>query len=112
MQANTAHDVLQAATRQASAINRRARRQLSQLGGWAKKTDRLQALILGAVRRKPSITKQQLLWHLESLKHHGVVEDIADGIIHFTNHGGRAKEALVSGLEDRLWRAKKALNSV
>jgi hypothetical protein len=38
-----------------------------------------------------------------------VIQEIADGSIYFTNHGERTKEAPLSGLKDRLWRAKKAV---
>jgi hypothetical protein len=92
-------------------FKQRVRRELSQLGGTAKKTDKLQALILEAVRGKPSITELELLGHLQSLEDLGVIQEIAGGCIYFTNYGERTKKAPLSGLKDRLSRAKKALRS-
>jgi hypothetical protein len=47
------------------------------------------------------------------LAHTGIppVQEICDGKIAFTNHDGTTKTAALSGLKDRLSRAKKEIHS-
>lgn len=91
---------------------KRTHRRLSRLGGSSKKTDALQEVILGAVQKRPAITERDLLRHLQSLQClRQVVDDINEETIFITDRDGRSKEAPVSGLKDRLSRAKKALKS-
>ena len=91
---------------------KRTHRHLSRLGGSSKKTDALQEVILEEVQKRPAITVTDLLKHLQSLQDlRQVVDDIDDGAIFFTDRNGHSKKAPVSGLKDRLSRAKKALKS-
>ena len=91
---------------------KRTHRRLSRFGGSSKKTDALQEVILEAVQKRPAITVKDLLKHLRSRQClRQVVDDIDDEAISFTDRNGHSKEAPVSGLKDRLFRAKKALSS-
>jgi hypothetical protein len=85
--------------------------QQARRGGTAPKTDSLQLLIQEIVTRRPVISKDQLLEVLRANQGIGPVEDIHEDTIHFTNLDGRSKEAPISGLKDRLNRAKKKLES-
>jgi hypothetical protein len=86
---------------------RRGQRRLSLLGGKAKKPDALQCLIIKIVSGQPQITEKKLLHELKMAGDvRDVVEDIEDGTIYFVD-GGRSKSAPISGLKDRLSRAKK-----
>ena len=82
----------------------------SRKGGMAPKTDALQKLILARVCVNLVITERQLLNHLKEKCLGGVVIDIDErlGIIDFDN-GGRKKSARITGLKDRLSRAKKMI---
>jgi hypothetical protein len=83
--------------------------------GRSKKTDALQELIVQIVRDNPKISESQLLVRLMAMEKLGVIEDI-DGegdenpSIHFDQRG-RCKEAAVSGLKDRLTRARKVVRN-
>lgn len=79
-------------------------------GGKAKKSDALQLLIEKIVKREPSISVRQLESQLEAYQGIDIIDDIEDGSIWFTN-GDSLKEAKVSGLKDRLLRAKRKLQS-
>ncbi len=90
---------------------RRSQQNLSSLGGKAAKPDALQRLIIDLVRARPKITERELQRELEAAHdRRQVVDDIADGKIFFPKTGA-LKEAPISGLKDRLSRAKRKLNS-
>jgi hypothetical protein len=75
------------------------------------RTDALQKLIIEIVTAKPDITQADLLHDLERCAAlHDVINEIEDGEISF-NDDGVLKSAPVSGLKDRLTRAKKIINS-
>ena len=80
-------------------------------GGLARKTDVLQELIERIVRRNLAITVRALESQLR--EHQGIepIQDFSNGTISFTNHDGRTKDAELSGLKDRLSRAKKKIGS-
>jgi hypothetical protein len=64
------------------------------------------------VQKRPAITVTDLLKHLQSLQDlRQVVDDIDEEAISFTDRKGHTKNAPISGLKDRLSRAKKALKS-
>ena len=79
-------------------------------GGKAKKPDALQLLIEKIVVREPSISVRQLESQLEAYQGIDIIDDIDDGSIWFTN-GDSLREAKLSGLKDRLSRAKRKLKS-
>jgi hypothetical protein len=83
----------------------------SRKGGKAKKPDALQELILDIARHAPSITALQLLERIKDRSGIAPLEDVDEQVIYFTGHDGRSKEARISGLKDRLSRAKEKLNS-
>lgn len=86
------------------------------LGGGSKKTDALQELILEVVRCNPRITEPQLLAKLRDRLQQGVIVEIDEDPsspdppeIEFNDHHGKWGHAPISGLKDRLSRAKKAI---
>ncbi|HET9282336.1 MAG TPA: hypothetical protein VFR24_10280 [Candidatus Angelobacter sp.] len=84
----------------------------SKKGGSAPKPSALQKLILEIVQRKQSITEPELLRELETRKLQGIITDIDYGLnlIEFQNNNDQQlKRASISGLKDRLSRAKKKL---
>ena len=95
--------------------------EFSRKGGKAPKTDALQRWIRDIVRAEPNMNTRQLLFKIRSLAKSGdsifnQVDRKSDGsvgqheLIHFGD-GGEDKTAPVSGLKDRLFRAKKKIFS-
>jgi hypothetical protein len=92
-------------------ISSALQRRFSRRGGLARKSDALQVLILEIVTNTPSITEPELITELQARQSGGIIEDVSDGSIWFTSHSGHSKMASLSGLKDRLSRAKKAIRS-
>jgi hypothetical protein len=92
-------------------IRHRSLLQQARKGGRATKTDALQSLIERIVARRPSISAEQLLDALGDHERIPPIQDIVDGVIEFTDHKGAGKNAPISGLKDRLSRAKKKIRS-
>jgi hypothetical protein len=84
----------------------------SKKGGAAPKRDALQDLILQIARTNRNIAKTELLAKLEKSTPGPVVIDIdyEAGSIDFHNKNDRHKSARISGLKDRLSRAKKKIS--
>jgi hypothetical protein len=82
-------------------------------GGRSQKTDVLQRIIIEIVRKRPRITAAQLQHILTREYYPHVIEDVDEESIHFTQpdgtKAGKSKEAPISGLKDRLSRAKRTL---
>lgn len=72
--------------------------------------DALQKLIVEILTARPDLTVLQLLDELEKVKGHGIIEDIDDGEISFS-HKGKLKQAPISGLKDRISRAREKVKS-
>ena len=86
--------------------------QQSRRAGSADKTDALQAFIIDAVRANRSITLAQLLDSLRQQQQPGGwLEDIDQETIWFLDAKHRSKSAQVSGLKDRLCRARKKIDA-
>jgi len=92
----------------------------SRKGGSAPRCDALQSLIEAIVVENPKITQGQLMRELRRDRAVGIVTSIdeksdalADGAkeIHFVDEDGTPKAASVSGLKDRLSRAKRKIAS-
>lgn len=81
--------------------------EIGRKGGRASKTDPLQKLIVRVVRQRPFITAKELESYLEAHQDADPIIEICGGIIRFWNHDGSEKSAPLSGLKDRLSRAKK-----
>ena len=96
---------------EAESARRRFITQQARKAGSAKKQDALQGLILTFVKAKHSITAGELKEKL--LAHTGIppIQDICGGKIFFTNHNGNTEVAALSGLKDRLSRAKREIRS-
>ena len=90
-------------------------KQRARNAGSQKKTDKLQEIIMAIVRKSPNITTRELHDKLLSQTSPGAeIEAIEDGQILFQGRRGRRpvlSNAPVSGLKDRLSRAKKILRS-
>lgn len=99
------------ALRDAEIAKRRFLAEQSRRAGSAEKTDALQTFIIEAVRANSSITVVQLLDKLRQAQQPGgLIEDIDDEAIFFVDAKGRLKTARVTGLKDRLSRARKKLD--
>ena len=88
--------------------------QQARKGGQSKKSDTLQQAIVELVRSDPAITAAGLKLMLTRDRFPELVLDVDDETITFAPDGskdGRLKDAPISGLKDRLSRAKKALDS-
>ncbi len=72
----------------------------------AKRTDALQAFILATTRTDRSISSAKLL---SMLKRKEFVREVTETTIEFYEPDGRLKGAPISGLKDRLSRAKNSL---
>ena len=84
----------------------------SRRAGSADKTDALQAFIIDAVRANRSITLAQLLDRLRQQRQPGGwLEDIDQETIWFLDGKRGSKSASVSGLKDRLCRARKKIDA-
>jgi hypothetical protein len=96
----------------ADRVGHRFSKQLARKGGTARKADALQLLIEKIVTRQPDFSENQLLEKLEAYQGtRTIIQAIEDGIIHFTSNSGKHKEAPISGLKDRLTRARKKVRS-
>jgi hypothetical protein len=103
---------LNKALQEAELAKQRFLSQQGQNGGRVHKSDPLQDIILDYVRRRPPITASELLKKLQDdFIPGGVIQEIGKKAIAFTNRDDRSKEAPISGLKDRLSRAKKKLAS-
>ena len=75
--------------------------------------DALQIEILGIVQKKPQITSAQLLAELQSLQNiRTIVEVTGEEISFASDDKGNLNAAPISGLKDRLSRAKKELRII
>ena len=86
-------------------------RHLASKGGKAAKGDSLQKLIEEIVSKNPALSETQLFDALKNNEKIPPLEDIDDETIFFTNSDGRSKSTPISGLKDRLSRAKKKIKS-
>lgn len=74
--------------------------------------DVLQQLIVESVEKNPAITWKELLRELEQHEHDGgVITSITDDVIEWVEPDGPVRSAKISGLKDRLGRARKSLKS-
>ncbi len=90
----------------------RFRREFSQKGGQAIKEDFLSRLIQELVLAQPNLSQRQLFHKLRQLESEGNVKLAPDGkTITFFYGNGKSKTIPVSGLKDRLFRAKKKRDS-
>jgi hypothetical protein len=95
----------------AARARKRFMSQHARKGGLARKTDVLQELIERIVQRNLAITVRELEAKLKRVQGIEAIEDISDRVVSFLNHDGRLKDAKLSGLKDRLSRAKKKIGS-
>lgn len=79
-------------------------------GNAPKKPDQLNLTLESFVKSKPDITTNEALERINGLKNNGVIIDIVDGEIIYTNeppHGEKLKQAKISGLYKRINKIKK-----
>jgi hypothetical protein len=99
------------ALRTAETTKRQFLAEQSRRAGSAEKTDALQMFIIEAMRANRPITAVELLDKLRQAQQPGgLIEDIDEEVISFVDVKGRGKTARVSGLKDRLFRARKKLD--
>jgi hypothetical protein len=103
------------AARVSAMVSAILRSEQARTAGKALKTDALQKLILRIVRKCVDINVSELLVRLRSAEGNGVIDkvdgdDVPKPAIHFCQRD-RIKEAPVSGLKDRLARAKKIVQN-
>lgn len=97
---------------EADGDRRRVARQSGRLGGKARKDDPLQEIVSRIVRETPKITCAELQRKLAQMQQPGgPIEDVDDDSISFVNAKGRGYTAKISGLKDRLSRARQNLKS-
>jgi len=72
------------------------------------RTNPLQEVINSIVKKDPKISEKMLLRELEKLKGKRVIDDIDNTKIHFRARSGAERAAPITGLKDRLSRAKRA----
>ena len=84
------------------------RRGFARKAGEAAKVDALQELILKSVLRNPRLTEKELLRILHENKSDSFIWDIDKQFVYYKSKG-RDKQAAISGLKDRLARAKKKI---
>jgi hypothetical protein len=92
---------------EADAMRRRFSTAHARKGGKAPKADALQLHIVSLVERQPSITCRELERQLRNYAGIPPIEDVEDDKIWFTNHNRVSNSAPMTGLKDRLTRAKK-----
>jgi hypothetical protein len=74
------------------------------------RTDPLQNLIIEIMTKNPHITEPKLLAQLEALTGAGVIEEIEDDKIYYIGKDGKGgKSAKITGLKDRMSRARKKI---
>jgi hypothetical protein len=95
----------------AERAKQRFRRQQGQEGRRARKNDALQDLTLGVVQQNPAISAKQLLRELRKDEHRRIIQEVGDETIRFVNYDGINNTIGISGLKDRLSRAKKKIKS-
>jgi hypothetical protein len=81
-------------------------------GGRARQLDPLQERIIEIVRRSPEIPENELLSRLRDEAPGPVIEDVDEEEVSFKRRDGTLKSAPLSGLKDRLSRAKKLCRSL
>jgi hypothetical protein len=91
----------------AQRVGRRFISQFARKGGRARKTDRLQTLIEQIVQDQPDISVRELEAKLRECQGIDPIQEIDGDIIFFTEAHDRTKRGKLSGLKDRLSRAKK-----
>ena len=100
------------ALRESETARRRFITQQSRRAGSVEKVDTLQNFILDVVRAKPRMTHVELLAELRQEENNdGQIVEVTEASVSFLTSRGRLRSAPITGLKDRLSRAKKRLNS-
>ena len=100
------------ALRESESTKRRFIAQQSRRAGSAEKVDVLQKFILDALRAKPRMTHVELLAVLGREQNiDGPIVEVDEASVSFLDSRGRLRAAPLTGLKDRLSRARKKLNS-
>lgn len=102
---------LEQALRDAVEVRRRVLTYQAKKGGKASKIDALQVKIQELVQQNPNLSEAKLKARLTRDAYPDLIEDVDEDEVWFKSHDGTSKSALIKGLKDRLYRAKKALKS-
>jgi hypothetical protein len=88
------------------------RKPIARKGCMKAKTDSLQQLVLKAVWEERDIDERRLFFWIKDQLGGETIFSINHEKIEFLNYNGKLKKAPVSGLKDRLSRAKRRINSL
>jgi hypothetical protein len=102
---------LESALAKAEELTNKIRSADGSRGGRPRRNDALQSLIEEIVAKNPKITDSLLLERIRLEQFGGIVEDVDDREMHFKHGEDESRSAPISGLKDRLSRARKSLNS-
>jgi hypothetical protein len=101
-----AEETVKAVRKTVVAAERERRKSVCRSGGLARKADRLQLLIEQLVREAPEMTQRGLLHQLKREQGRGIITAMDEKEIQFRTSKNKLKSAPISGLKDRLHRAK------
>jgi hypothetical protein len=102
----TVKEVGKAVRKRVITAERERRKRVCRSGGLARKTDALQLLIQRCVGETPETNQRGLLHQLKREQGGGTITAIDEKEIQFRTSKGKLKSAPISGLKDRLHRAK------
>jgi hypothetical protein len=88
-----------------------AHREFSRKGGLARAPSPLQNLIENIVRQAPKLDRNGLMLRLKQESGEGVIASVDRTFISYFAHDGSVRTSRVSGLKDRLSRAKEKISS-
>jgi hypothetical protein len=100
---------MESALAKAEKIRNRVRSEDGRRGGRPRRSDALQGLIVEIVARRPGIRASDLFDRLRNQEIGGIIEDVEDDKIHFRHSEHDSRSAPISGLKDRLARARKSV---
>jgi hypothetical protein len=98
-------------SRKAEQFNKIALAHLAKKAGRNKKPDNLQLVIRDIVGRHPHVTETALRGLLNRDKYPDLITDVDEDYIYFKTNRDTERPAKISGLKDRLSRAKRAQTS-
>ena len=87
-------------------------RERNRKAGKHPRQDALQKVIVQILDGEPEMTWKEVLREIEHRRGERVIDDVTDDAIDWTNEKGIGKSSPVSGLKDRVSRAKKKVNSL
>ena len=87
------------------------RGQMAKAAAQAPRTDALQEIIISVAEKNIDISVLNLTDKLRAMAGVGTIQDIEEQTIYWTDKNGNTQTSPISGLKDRLTRARKKINS-